>query len=146
MGPQISGLDRWFVTDGVAAVGPVSYNSCVAASRSGRIPSGSFVRHDSWKIWRRLEARQLSAAKREAVQHLAAVSAAAENAPATRTMRRPPTEEELGSRARQAAIDAPRRPSTRQAFSRPPPISSRPMTFRTVRRGHCRRRASASCT
>lgn len=116
VGPQISGLDRWFVTNGVTAVGPVSYELLRRGVESGRIPAGSFVRHDSWKVWRRLEElEQLSAAKREeAVVHLAAVSAAAEerasnpyNAPPP-----PPTEEELSAHEpaklpsmRPAAID-----------------------------------------
>lgn len=99
IGLQISGLDRWFVTNGVTAVGPVSYELLRRGVESGRIPAGAFVRHDNWKVWRRLdELEQLSAAKREeAVQHLSAISAAAEerasnpyNEPPP-----PPTEEEL---------------------------------------------------
>jgi len=101
IGLQISSLDRWFVTNGVTAVGPVSYELLRRGVESGRIPAGSFVRHDSWKVWRRLDdLEQLSAAKREeAVQHLAAISAAAEerasnpyNEPPP-----PPTEEELAA-------------------------------------------------
>lgn len=108
LGPQISGLDRWFVTNGVTAVGPVSYELLRRGVESGRIPSGSFVRHDSWKVWRRLDdLEQLSAAKREeAVQHLAAVSAAAEerasnpyNEPPP-----PPTEEELRAQEEPAKL------------------------------------------
>jgi hypothetical protein len=108
IGLQISNLDRWFVTNGVTAVGPVSFELLRRGVESGRIPAGSFVRHDSWKVWRRLtELEQLSAEGREeAVQHLAAVSAAAEerasnpyNEPPP-----PPTEEELSAQDQSAKV------------------------------------------
>ena len=116
IGLQISGLDRWFVTDGVNAVGPVSYELLRRGVASGRIPAGSFVRHDSWRVWRRLEElEQLSAAKREeAIQHLAAVSAAAEERASNPCNEPPPppTQEELSAHEptklpsmRPAAID-----------------------------------------
>lgn len=108
IGLQISSMDRWFVTNGVTAVGPVSYELLRRGVESGRIPAGAFVRHDSWKVWRRLDdLEQLSAAKREeAVQHLAAVSAAAEerasnpyNEPPP-----PPTAEELSAHSEPAKV------------------------------------------
>lgn len=79
-GEAISSEDRWFVTNGVVAIGPVAYELLTRGVAAGRIPPGSFVRHASWKVWRRVEdIEQLSAAKREeAVQHLAEVSARAE--------------------------------------------------------------------
>jgi hypothetical protein len=79
-GVAISEEDRWYVTNGVVAIGPVAYELLSRGVEAGRIPSGSFVRHGSWKVWRRVEdIEQLSTSKREeAVLHLAAVSAAAE--------------------------------------------------------------------
>jgi hypothetical protein len=47
--------DRWFVTNGVVAVGPVSFELLMRGAAHGRIPSGSFVRHESWQVWRRLD-------------------------------------------------------------------------------------------
>jgi hypothetical protein len=47
--------DRWFVTNGVVAVGPVSFELLTRGASGGRIPTGSFVRHESWQVWRRLD-------------------------------------------------------------------------------------------
>src|SRR6187401_228180 len=47
--------DRWFVTNGVVAVGPVSFELLLRGVAHGRIPNGSVIRHESWKVWRRLE-------------------------------------------------------------------------------------------
>jgi hypothetical protein len=47
--------DRWFVTNGVVAVGPVSFELLNRGASGGRIPTGSFVRHESWQVWRRLD-------------------------------------------------------------------------------------------
>ncbi len=47
--------DRWFVTNGVVAVGPVSFEMLTKGATGGRIPTGSFVRHESWQVWRRLD-------------------------------------------------------------------------------------------
>jgi hypothetical protein len=47
--------DRWFVTNGVVAVGPVSFGLLLRGVAVGRIPPGSVVRHESWRVWRRLE-------------------------------------------------------------------------------------------
>jgi hypothetical protein len=93
--------DRWYVTNGVVAVGPVSFELMTRGVQAGRIPPGSFVRHESWKVWRRLEdIEALSATKRqEAVERLAAVSAAAEERASSpyHEPPPPPTEEELNS-------------------------------------------------
>jgi hypothetical protein len=72
--------DRWYVTNGVVAVGPVSFDLLTRGVAAGRIPPGSYVRHDTWKVWRRLEdIESLSTSKRqEQVELLANVSAAAE--------------------------------------------------------------------
>lgn len=72
--------DRWFITNGVQAVGPVTFELMTRGVAAGRIPPGSFVRHATWKVWRRMEELEgLSAEHREAaVAHLAEVSAEAE--------------------------------------------------------------------
>lgn len=101
LGEAISSQDRWYVTNGVTAVGPVAYELLTRGVESGRIPAGSFVRHESWKVWRRLEdIEQLSTAKREeAVQHLARVSAEAEERASSpyNEAPEPPSREELES-------------------------------------------------
>ena len=72
--------DRWFVTNGVEAVGPVSFELMSRGVAAGRIPEGALVRHASWKVWRRLEELEgLSDSKRdEAVAKLAEASASME--------------------------------------------------------------------
>src|SRR5688572_18353273 len=47
--------DRWFVTNGIVAVGPVSFELLMRGAAHGRIPRGSFVRHETWQVWRRLD-------------------------------------------------------------------------------------------
>ncbi len=47
--------DRWFVTNGVVAVGPISFDLLMRGANHGRIPQSSFVRHESWQVWRRLD-------------------------------------------------------------------------------------------
>jgi hypothetical protein len=104
--------DRWYVTNGVVAVGPVSFELMQRGITAGRIPPGSFVRHDTWKVWRRLEEIEtLSPAKRqETVEHLAAVSASAEERASSphHEPPTPPTNEEL-----EAAPEIISPPSTR---------------------------------
>ncbi|HEY3500775.1 MAG TPA: DUF4339 domain-containing protein [Polyangiaceae bacterium] len=53
--PSARRNDRWFVTNGIVAVGPVSFELLIRGAAHGRIPSGSFVRHESWQVWRRLD-------------------------------------------------------------------------------------------
>jgi hypothetical protein len=58
--------DRWFVTNGVVAVGPIAFDVLMRGAAHQRIPRGSFVRHESWQVWRRLdEIESLSADGRE---------------------------------------------------------------------------------
>jgi hypothetical protein len=47
--------DRWYVTNGVVAVGPVTFELLMRGAAHGRIPHSSFVRHESWQVWRRLD-------------------------------------------------------------------------------------------
>ena len=49
-----SGSDRWYVTDGANAVGPVKLELLTRGIEGGRVPLDSFVRHEAWKVWRPL--------------------------------------------------------------------------------------------
>jgi len=77
---HLSDSDCWYVTNGVVAVGPVPFELVTRGIAQGRIPLGSFVRHESWKVWRRLEdIETLTAAGREeAVTRLGSLSVEAE--------------------------------------------------------------------
>lgn len=72
--------DLWFVTNGVVAVGPVTYELVLRGVAYGRIPAGSFVRHESWQVWRRLEDIEAQSAgnRRQTIEDLAQHSAAVE--------------------------------------------------------------------
>jgi hypothetical protein len=48
-------IDRWYVTNGIVAVGPVAFELLTRGVAHGRIPPNSFIRHESWKVWRKLE-------------------------------------------------------------------------------------------
>jgi GYF domain 2 len=91
--------DCWYVTNGVVAVGPVSFDLLTRGVAQGRIPAGSYVRHESWKVWRGLEdIEALGAAGRsEAVAHLGDISSSAEERASSphNEAPPPPTREEL---------------------------------------------------
>ncbi len=72
--------DVWYVTNGVVAVGPVAFTLLSRGIASGRIPPASFIRHESWKVWRRLrDIEELSTSARDrTVNHLASITASAE--------------------------------------------------------------------
>jgi hypothetical protein len=81
MNPEVSlDADRWYVTNGVVAVGPVTFDLVTRGVAAGRIPPGSYVRHDAWKVWRKLEDLEAmsTSARQEQIELLANVSAAAE--------------------------------------------------------------------
>lgn len=81
MTKDLEGLtDQWFVTNGVVAHGPVEFDRLTAGLAHGRISPRSFVRHQSWKVWRALsEIEGLSALdRRETVERLAGISSVAE--------------------------------------------------------------------
>jgi hypothetical protein len=46
--------DRWYVTVGHAAVGPVNLDLLARGVEAGKVPLGAFVRHEQWKVWRPL--------------------------------------------------------------------------------------------
>ncbi len=68
--------DRWFVTNGVVAIGPVPFEVLLRGVAEGQIPRGSLVRHESWGTWRGLQdigARALDGSERQ-VEELASLS------------------------------------------------------------------------
>jgi hypothetical protein len=94
--------DRWFVTNGVEAVGPVTFELLLRGVAYGRISTSSFVRHESWQVWRRLdEMESLSAVHRKkTIEDLANASAGVEKRARSILSEPPPppSGEELSSR------------------------------------------------
>lgn len=54
LGPERAAADRWYVSNGVTAVGPVSTDLLARGIEAGKVPLESFVRHEAWKVWRPL--------------------------------------------------------------------------------------------
>jgi hypothetical protein len=109
--------DRWFVTNGVAAVGPVTFELLLRGVAHGRISTTSFVRHESWQVWRRLdELESLSAVhRRKTIEDLATASAGVEE------------------RARSVLSEPPPPPSGEELSSRPMNLEPAPRkSFRPV--------------
>jgi len=48
------GADRWYVSDGATAVGPVGLALIARGIEAGKVPLGSYVRHEAWRVWRPL--------------------------------------------------------------------------------------------
>jgi hypothetical protein len=46
--------DRWYVSNGAAAVGPVNLDLLERGVQAGKVPLESFVRHEGWNVWRPL--------------------------------------------------------------------------------------------
>jgi len=46
--------DRWYVSVGHRAVGPVKLSLVARGVEAGRVPRTAFVRHEGWKVWRSL--------------------------------------------------------------------------------------------
>ena len=46
--------DRWYVTNGATAVGPVNLDLLARGIVSGKVPLESFIRHEAWRVWRPL--------------------------------------------------------------------------------------------
>ncbi len=55
--------DRWYVTTGDHAVGPVNLDLLARGVESGKVPLEAFVRHEQWKVWRPL--RELATVVRD---------------------------------------------------------------------------------
>jgi hypothetical protein len=106
--------DRWFVTNGVVAVGPVTFELVLRGVAYGRISTSSFVRHESWQVWRRLdEMESLSAVhRRKTIEDLANASAGVEKRARSIFSEPPPppSGEELSSRP--VSVE----PAQRQSF------------------------------
>jgi hypothetical protein len=94
--------DRWFVTNGVVAVGPVTFELVLRGVAHGRLSTASFARHESWQVWRRLaELQSLSAPhRRKTIEDLANASAFVEERARSPLSEPPPppSGEELSSR------------------------------------------------
>lgn len=78
---QMPYADRWFVTNGVVAAGPLSFDVLVQSFAAGRVPHGSFIRHESWNVWRTMDDMEGVGGRRlqETVHKLAELSAALED-------------------------------------------------------------------
>ncbi|MCB9590613.1 MAG: hypothetical protein H6718_34720 [Polyangiaceae bacterium] len=72
--------DSWYVTNGVVATGPIGFNLLSRGIAHGRVALTAFVRHASWRVWRRLkELEHLDVSERNAlVKRLAEASAGVE--------------------------------------------------------------------
>jgi len=46
--------DRWYVSNGVKPVGPVHFELVVRGIEAGRVPLDSYIRHETWRVWRPL--------------------------------------------------------------------------------------------
>jgi hypothetical protein len=114
---QDGSSDRWFVTNGVVAVGPVSYELVLRGVAYGRIPAGSFVRHESWQVWRRLEDIEAQSAgnRRQTIEDLAQHSAAVEKRARSRFSEPPPPPSGAEFSSRTQNIDRAARQSFRPA-------------------------------
>lgn len=49
---EAAGADRWYVSDGATAVGPVALDLITRGIQEGRVPPESYVRHEAWRVWR----------------------------------------------------------------------------------------------
>lgn len=47
-----SGNDRWYVSDGATAIGPVGLDLIARGIQEGKVPLESYVRHEAWRVWR----------------------------------------------------------------------------------------------
>ncbi|WP_170319460.1 GAF domain-containing protein [Polyangium spumosum] len=54
VGPASCAVDRWYVSDGATAVGPVGIELIARGLEAGKVPLESYVRHEAWKVWRPL--------------------------------------------------------------------------------------------
>jgi hypothetical protein len=107
--------DRWFVTNGVVAVGPVTYELVLRGVAYGRIPLGSFVRHESWQVWRRLEDidGQSAGNRQQTIEDLAHHSAGVEKRARSRFSEPPPPPSNAELSSRTGIVDRHERQSFR---------------------------------
>lgn len=50
----VGNADRWYVSDGATAVGPVALELLARGIEEGKVPLESYVRHEAWRVWRPL--------------------------------------------------------------------------------------------
>lgn len=48
----VGNTDRWYVSDGATAIGPVALDLITRGIQEGRVPAESYVRHEAWRVWR----------------------------------------------------------------------------------------------
>lgn len=48
----VGSADRWYVSDGATAVGPVALDLIARGIQEGKVPLESYVRHEAWRVWR----------------------------------------------------------------------------------------------
>lgn len=108
--------DRWYLTNGVVALGPVAFELLSRGIASGKIPANSYVRHECWKVWRRLdEIGQLSDASRAAITEQFAQISADVDARACSELSEPPPPPSSAELARPAEKSDPPRSTLRPA-------------------------------
>lgn len=44
--------DRWYVSTGNRAVGPVKLEQLARGVAAGKVPTEAFIRHEGWRVWR----------------------------------------------------------------------------------------------
>ena len=115
----VGGADRWYVTNGVLAVGPIGFELLTRGVAHGEFPTSSLVRHESWRVWRPLEdiGALSSADRQEAIERFAGLSANTE-ARASRpdkTPSVPPASQDKPAAPRPLDEEVPSRPSVRPA-------------------------------
>jgi hypothetical protein len=115
--------DQWYVTNGKVAVGPITYELLLRGIRHGKIPADSFIRHESWNVWRRLdELEQLNEdGLDQTVRELADISAKLEDRASSpySVPPPPPSQEQLDSEWEPASYRSSR--PARSSF-RPPAV------------------------
>jgi len=121
LGESATPSDRWFVTNGVVAVGPVTFELVLRGVAYGRISTSAFVRHESWQVWRRLdELQSLSTGRRrKTVEDLASASAGVEGRARGPFSEPPPPPSERELSSRPGGEDPPPRKSFRPVSVNP---------------------------
>lgn len=107
--------DHWLLTDGVAAIGPVSFDSVRRFVAERRVSSDAMVRHSSWQIWRSAaEITKLTVSHRgETVRNLAEICAGVDARAATAESTPPPPPDSSSLRPPAYESERPLRSSVR---------------------------------
>lgn len=112
---ELESDDQWLVTDGVAAIGPVPFDSVKRMVAEGRVSTDAMVRHSSWQVWRSAEEiSNLSVSHRgETVKNLAEISAGVDARAATPLSTPPDPPDSRALEVEGLASDRPVRSSVR---------------------------------